>query len=110
MSASKARKIVELYREIEKRDGEIERLRVALQEANEQAEQFERGWCMRGDVLEKLQNWADAYPLNIFPEPDFKKAHEILTANGMTLDAISASNMRYVISGVRKLVEEGLKA
>lgn len=89
---------------------EIERLTTALKAANDQAERFERGWYLRGDVLEKLQSWADAYPLTVFPEPDFKKAHAVLTANGMTLDAISASNMRHVISGVRKLVEEGLRA
>lgn len=89
---------------------EIERLRAALAKANEQAERFERGWYLRGDALEKLQSWADAYPLTVFPEPDFAKAHELLQAGGMTLDAISASNMRHVINGVRKLVGEGLKA
>ena len=46
---------------------------------------------------------------DVFPEPDFAKAHELLQAGGMTLDAISASNMRHVISGVREIVEEGLK-
>lgn len=89
---------------------EIDRLRTELKGANDLAERFERGWYLRGDALEKLQAWADAYPLTIFPEPDFKRAHEVLTANGMTLDAISASNMRHVINGVRKLVDEGLKA
>lgn len=64
---------------------------------------------LRG-ALEKLQAWADAYPLTAFPEPNFARAHELLQAGGMTLDAISASNMRHVIGGVRKLVDEGLKA
>lgn len=89
---------------------EIERLRAVVKAANDQAERFERGWYLRGDVLEKLQSWANAYPLAVFPEPDVAKAHELLQAGGMTLDAISASNMRHVISGVRALVEEGLKA
>lgn len=31
-------------------------------------------------------------------------------AGDMTLDAISASNMRHVINGVREIVAEGLKA
>lgn len=95
---------------IDEQSAEIERLRAALATANNQAERFERGWYLRGDALEKLQQWADAYPLTVFPEPDFKRAHELLTAGGMTLDAISASNMRHVITGVRKLVDEGLKA
>lgn len=89
---------------------EIERLRAALAQANNQTERFERGWYLRGDALEKLQNWADAYPLTVFPEPDFAKAHALLQAGGMTLDAISASNMRHVISGVREIVADGLKA
>ena len=34
---------------------EIERLRAALAKANEQAERFERGWYLRGDVLEQAR-------------------------------------------------------
>lgn len=60
------------------------------------------------DALHKVHQWAEAYPLSVFPEPDFKRAHEVLTAAGMTLDAISASNMRHVIEGVRKIVSEAL--
>jgi hypothetical protein len=99
-----------IARDCQEAADEIERLTAALKLANDQAERFERGWYLRGDALEKLQGWADAYPLAVFPEPDFAKAHELLQAGGMTLDAISASNMRHVISGVRKLVDEGLKA
>ncbi len=62
--------------------------------------------------LEKLQNkmwkikiWIDAYPLDIFPEPDFKKAHEVLKQHGMTLDAISASSMRHVLNGIKNIIE-----
>lgn len=89
---------------------ERNRLRAALEKANEQAERFERGWYLRGDALEKLHQWAKAYPLEVFPEPDLKRAHELLKAGGMTLDAISASNMRHVIKQTVKIVEEGLKA
>jgi hypothetical protein len=60
------------------------------------------------DLLHRIKSWAQAYPLSIFPEPDFKKAHEVLTANGMTLDAISASNMRHVITQVQKMVDDAL--
>jgi hypothetical protein len=60
------------------------------------------------DLLHRIKSWAQAYPLSIFPEPDFKKAHEVLTANGITLDAISASNMRHVITQVQKMVDDAL--
>ena len=66
----------------------------------------------RIEVLESaikgLYQWADAYPLDIFPEPDFKKVHKVLTASGMTLDAISASNMRHVITRVKVILDEAL--
>lgn len=55
--------------------------------------------------LEKIKTWAEAYPLDVFPEPDFKKAAEVLKQNGMTLDAISASNMRHVLDGIKAIIE-----
>lgn len=88
---------------------EIERLTTALNHANAESERFERKWYLRGDALEKIEAWADAYPLEVFPEPDFARAHELLTAGGMTLDAISASNMRHVVNGVRGLAKSGLE-
>jgi hypothetical protein len=60
------------------------------------------------DALERIVQWSEAYPLDIFPEPDFAKAQEVLTANGMTLDAISASCMRHVVEGVGKIAREAL--
>ena len=62
--------------------------------------------CERlNDTLDKLVQWSDAYPIAVFPEPDFTKAHKVLRENGMTLDAISASNMRHVIKGVREIID-----
>jgi hypothetical protein len=53
-----------------------------------------------GEFLHELDVWERAYPLSAFPEPDLGKAAELLEAGGMTLDAISASNMRYVVSQI----------
>lgn len=52
------------------------------------------------DFLHELDDWERAYPLSAFPEPDMRKAAELLKAGGMTLDAISASNMRHVVSQI----------
>jgi hypothetical protein len=71
----------------------------AAEKANERQE----------DALTRLQEWARAYQLECFPEPDFKKAHQLLLAGGMTLDAISASNMRHVITQVAAIVDEAQK-
>ncbi len=81
---------------------EIESLRSRLEAAEKVNERQE-------DALNRLQEWAKAYPLECFPEPDFKKAHQLLLAGGMTLDAISASNMRHVITQVAAIVDEAQK-
>jgi len=62
------------------------------------------------DKMYQIKTWIDAYPLKIFPEPDFKKAHEILKQHGMTLDAISASNMRHVLKGIKEIIETDNKS
>lgn len=53
----------------------------------------------------ELQGWLSAYPLSAFPEPDLAFAAGRLKAGGMTLDSISASNMRHVVS---KIVPQAL--
>lgn len=58
--------------------------------------------------LAKIDQWSRAYPLKVFPEPDFKKAHQLLKAGGMTIDAISASAMRHVVEGVGKIARAAL--
>jgi hypothetical protein len=53
--------------------------------------------------LRRIQSWADAYPLTVFPEPDFKKSRDALAAAGISLDAVSASNMRHAITGAGEI-------
>lgn len=61
------------------------------------------------EALERIQTWSKAYPLTAFPKPDLKKAHKVLKAAGMTLDAISADAMHHVLDGVKDIVDEALK-
>lgn len=58
------------------------------------------------EKMHKIKAWIVAYPLNIFPEPDFEKAHKVLKQHGMTLDAIAASSMRHVLKGIKDIMEE----
>lgn len=60
-------------------------------------------------ALQRIDTWAKAYPLDAFPKPDLKRAAEVLKAAGMTLDSISADNMRHVLDSVKKIVSEALK-
>ena len=65
------------------------------------------------EALQRIIQWADAYPSDIFhiPSPaELKKAHEVLKANGMTLDAISAYAMRHALQGVGDIAKGVLPA
>jgi hypothetical protein len=61
------------------------------------------------EALTKIDSWSRAYPLAVFPEPDLKKARELLEAGGITLDAVSASMARHVVEGVGKIARGALK-
>ena len=73
-----------------------------LDAAEARAERYE-------EALHRIDVWANAYPLDIFPEPDFKRVREVLEAAGITLDSVSASNMRHVLNGVARIVENAMK-
>lgn len=63
------------------------------------------------DGLRRIAQWADAYPLVVFPEPDeaaLRRAGEALAACGMTIDGISAPAMRHVIQGVGEIARRAI--
>lgn len=60
------------------------------------------------EALQQIVQWADAYPLKVFPEPDFAVCAQALKNAGQTLDAVSASNMRHVVEGVGKIARSAL--
>ena len=55
--------------------------------------------------LQDIHQWCDAYPLDIFPEPDFKAVRSALAEHDITIDAVTASNMRHVLDGIRKIID-----
>jgi len=61
------------------------------------------------EALQRIEQWSRAYPLTVFPEPDLKRARELLEAGGMTLDAISAHAMRHVVEGVGEIARRALE-
>jgi hypothetical protein len=71
---------------------------------NEQLEKLELENEKLREALHKIKSWAEAYPIEVFPEPDFELARKLLNAEGITLDAISASNMRHVLKGVKNII------
>jgi len=61
-------------------------------------------------ALQKIVQWSEAYPLDIFPEPDWEKVAALCEAGGVSLDAISAHCMRQVVRGVGMIAREALDA
>ncbi len=54
------------------------------------------------ELVEYMQKWARAYPLDVFPEPDMKEVRRLLESPaastcGIKIDAVSVSNMRCVL-------------
>ena len=89
-------------------DGELLQLRPLVDQVEVENAALKRENERHVDVFERIVNWSKAYPIDVFPEPDLKKAHKILKANGMTLDAISASAMRHVVTEVGKMAKDAL--
>ena len=59
-------------------------------------------------ALESIERWSRAYPLTVFPNPDYKLARELLEAGGMTLDSLSADTIRQVVVDVGNIAREAL--
>lgn len=97
-----ATEIASLRRELDAAKHDLERL-VAINSATLSEVEEAR------DALEKIADWCNAYPLTVFPEPDMAKAATLLKAGGITLDAVSASNMRHVLKGVAGIVVAAIR-
>ena len=63
------------------------------------------------EALQRIIQWSEAYPTDIFHEPsaeECRRAHELLTANGMTLDAFSASMARHCLKVAGGIARDAL--
>lgn len=61
-------------------------------------------------ALEQIQAWASAYPIEVFPEPNWAESAKVLKDAGLSLDAISAANMRHVITRVQEIADNAKRA
>ena len=63
------------------------------------------------DALQQILLWSEAYPIDVFLEPtkeQFRRAHELLRTEGMTLDAFGASIGRHSLMGVGRIARKAL--
>ena len=60
------------------------------------------------EALADIAQWANAYPVTVFCEPDLKLAGEVLQAAGISLDSLHATWARQLLKGVRQIARRGL--
>lgn len=60
------------------------------------------------EALQQIAQWGDAYPIEVFPEPDFKRVRAVLEVAGLSLDGVSASNMRHVVTRASRIARTAL--
>jgi len=58
------------------------------------------------EKLNKIEQWVEAYPLEVFPKPDMKEVAKVLKDNGISIDAVSAYCMRHVLNGIKDIIKE----
>ncbi len=59
------------------------------------------------EALQRIADWADAYPLEQFPEQDLKKADQILKQHGISMSAMHGQWARNIVEGIGKIAREG---
>ena len=69
---------------------------------NNLTEQLEQ----KQEKLDQIETWTRAYPLQIFPKPDYKKANEVLQKAGLSLGQITGGAMRHVLKGIIEIIEK----
>ncbi len=95
-----------ILRKLEAAERENTILTGHIMDADNKAQQQAERISQLEDIFNKIENWCKAYPIDIFPKPDLKKAHTVLESAGMTLDAITADAMRHVTDGIKDLIEK----
>jgi hypothetical protein len=105
-----------LTREIrmtEASDNLVERLRRKLGKPNNLAilcdEAATRIEKLQAALLE-IATWAEAYPVEIFPEPDLEGVKQVLIANDMMreMDRMHSSWARHLVSGIGGIARAAL--
>ena len=59
-------------------------------------------------ALNEIRSWANAYPLTVFSEPDFKKADKVLAAAGISMTAMHGTWARYLVEGIGEIAAKAL--
>jgi len=81
--------------------GDCEQKMIALLEENAR---FKQEVQVLRDKLDQVRRWCRAYPVDVFPEPDWILAKDALRVKGIALDSVTCSAMRRVTTGIVEII------
>lgn len=90
---------------VEQREGEdysAALLRTALEECKRKIELEDKVLAL-SERLDRIQRWCEAYPVDVFPEPNMEEVRRLL-GDGL-LSRLSARISRHVLNGIQKIAE-----
>ena len=58
------------------------------------------------EKLNKIKRWTEAYPIDVFPKPDFEEVAKILNRHGIAIDGVAAHIMMRVLSGIKDIINK----
>jgi kynureninase len=83
---------------------ELRREVVASRKRIRELEEFIEEIDHQYEAMQRIKAWCDAYPVAVFPEPDWVEVKDKL-GNKLT-SRVGASNMRYVVDGIKRIITE----
>ena len=60
------------------------------------------------DVLRQIYNWTQAYPIQLFSEPDMEKANELLRSGGIWMDQVAGHILRHTLDDIAEIAKSVL--
>ena len=57
------------------------------------------------EKIHQIKLLSDAYPESVFGEPNWKEVRHWLSLGGISVDSVSASNMRVVANNIKEILE-----
>ena len=73
-------------------------------------EEFQAKADALADDMEKVKQWAEAYPEDVFPEPDLKLADRVLKDAGISMTGMNGTFARHLMKGVGEIAKAALTA
>lgn len=62
------------------------------------------------EALQRIADWANAYPLDQFPDQDLKKADKALAFVGVNMSAMHGQWARHIVTGIGGIAATALEA